>query len=67
MVLCHENDLAQFNFQKPILTITVKKSSPTKEEWEWTKESALRRQKVQESSARKRIVDLISKEYLIMS
>lgn len=39
MVLCHENDFAQFNFQKPILTITVKKSSPTKEEWEWTKET----------------------------
>lgn len=39
MVLNYENDFAQFRFSQPLLTVTVKKGSPTEEEWEWTKDT----------------------------
>ena len=36
MVLINENDFIIFQFDKPLLLIRVKKSSPTDEEWKWT-------------------------------
>ena len=41
MVLTNENDFAVFSFTKPILTITVKKASPTPQEWDWTKQTMI--------------------------
>jgi hypothetical protein len=41
MVLTNENDFALFSFSKPILTITVKKASPTTREWELTKQTMI--------------------------
>ncbi len=41
MVFTTENDFASFTFSSPILIITVKKNSPTPEEWTWTKETMI--------------------------
>ena len=41
MVLSRGNDFALFSFSKPLLTITVKKATPTAEEWEWTKQTMI--------------------------